>query len=219
MKYLFKGKREGSHDFWISYTDLMCGFLIVFIIASIIANRDAIKTYEQLKEYEGKMVNMNKEFDDIFPEDDGYKVIDSLDCIRIYPVVEKELFKIDSDRMENNLRRRLVDDRIGKRFVQRAMKLVNEDKNISEIRIEGHADTNGDDFMHNLALSSRRAYAVFDCIRNDCGLSPQEKRFVDSLMIAVGYSNAKPVIENGRINIDKSRRVEFKIIGEGFSVK
>jgi hypothetical protein len=218
MKYLFKGKQEGLHDFWISYTDLMCGFLIVFIIASIIANKDAKKTYTELQEYKGKMVNMNNAFDDIFQECDGYLIIDSLDCIRIYPVGEKELFKIDSDRMETNLRRRLVDEKMGMRFVQRAMELASSGMNINEIRIEGHADSTGE-FMHNLKLSSDRAYAVYRCIHEDCGLSDSAKLFIEKHMIAVGYSTAKPVIENNKVNIDNSRRVEFKIIGKGFVVK
>lgn len=36
MKKLFKKSSGEEHDFWISYTDLMSGFLIVFIIVSII---------------------------------------------------------------------------------------------------------------------------------------------------------------------------------------
>jgi len=39
MKKLF-GKNKGEeHNFWMSYTDLMSGFLIVFIVASLIANK------------------------------------------------------------------------------------------------------------------------------------------------------------------------------------
>ena len=218
MKYLFKGKNEGSHDFWMSYTDLMCGFLIIFIIASILSNREAVRTYEQLKEFQGRMVNMNQEFDDIFPESEGCKVIDSLDCIRIYPVGELDLFVTNGDAINGNLRNRLITQQMGKRFVQKAMALVRDGKNIKEIRIEGHADTRGE-FLSNLALSSRRAYAVYRCIHDECGLNPEEVRFVEQHMIAVGYSTAKPVIENGVEDINKSRRVEFTIIGEGFTTK
>lgn len=202
----------------MSYTDLMCGFLIIFIIASILSNRDAVHTYEQLKEYQGRMVNMNKEFDEIFPESEGCKVIDSLDCIRIYPIGELDLFFTNDDTMNGNLRNRLITKQMGRRFVQKAMALVNEGKNIKEIRIEGHADTRGD-FLNNLSLSSRRAYAVYRCIHDECELTPEEVQFVEQHMIAVGYSTAKPVMENGMENIDKSRRVEFKIIGEGFTIK
>lgn len=216
MKYLFKGKNERGHDFWMSYTDLMCGFLIIFIIASILSNRDAVRTYKQLQEFQGRMVNMNQEFDAIFPESEGCKVIDSLDCIRIYPIGEQDLFLTNDDTMNGNLRNRLVYKQMGRRFVQKAMALVREGKNIKEIRIEGHADTRGD-YMKNLRLSSNRAYAVYKCIHDDCGLNSKEVQFVEQHMIAVGYSTAKPVIENGVEDINKSRRVEFKIIGEGFA--
>jgi hypothetical protein len=54
MKLLF-GKNKGEeHNFWMSYTDLMSGFLIVFIITSLVAYengfRDGVKvTEEQFK--------------------------------------------------------------------------------------------------------------------------------------------------------------------------
>ena len=35
MKNIFKKNKGEEHDFWMSYTDLMSGFLIVFIIASL----------------------------------------------------------------------------------------------------------------------------------------------------------------------------------------
>ena len=49
MRHLFRKKSEEEHNFWMSYTDLMSGFLIVFIIASLIAYSDY---KEQKKEYE-----------------------------------------------------------------------------------------------------------------------------------------------------------------------
>ena len=35
MKRLFRKKEGGSHDFWMSYTDMMSAFLIVFMIGCI----------------------------------------------------------------------------------------------------------------------------------------------------------------------------------------
>lgn len=37
MKRLFRKKEGGSHDFWMSYTDMMSAFLIVFMIGCIYA--------------------------------------------------------------------------------------------------------------------------------------------------------------------------------------
>ena len=217
MKYLFRGKKAGgSHDFWMSYTDLMAGFLIIFIIATIISDQKAKAMYEKYTEYEGRLVNINEHFIDIFPESEGCEIIESLGCIRIYPKGEQDLFVTTSAIMNYNLKERLVHKGIGKRFVQKAMMLVEEGKNIEEVRIEGHADSRGD-FLSNLELSSRRAYAVYECIYNECNLTDEEKKFVENKMIAVGYSTAKPVVEYGKENLDKSRRVEFKIISSGFS--
>ena len=42
MRRVFNKKSEDEHNFWMSYTDLMSGFLIVFIIASLIAYSDSL---------------------------------------------------------------------------------------------------------------------------------------------------------------------------------
>jgi hypothetical protein len=44
MKKLFGKSKGEEHNFWMSYTDLMSGFLIIFIIASLIYNNSG-KTY------------------------------------------------------------------------------------------------------------------------------------------------------------------------------
>ena len=39
MTWLNRNKEEEGHNFWQNYTDLMSGFLIVFIIASLVASQ------------------------------------------------------------------------------------------------------------------------------------------------------------------------------------
>ena len=235
MKSIFKKDRGEEHDFWMSYTDLMSGFLIVFIIASLVYYSQISAIEKQLSGYSveeliemecdyiekirqleanGGLLNINEQFEDVFKSIDNYVIMpDSLGGIRLYPSNgEKQLFKKNQDQMEPNLQNRI--QIIGKQFVQTAMKLKNDKHNIVEIRIEGHADEDGD-FMHNLKLSSSRAYAVYEYIHDNCNLSKEEKDFVEKYMISVGYSFAHPVIdENGFVDKDKSRRIEFKIISK-----
>lgn len=237
MKKLF-GKNNGEeHNFWMSYTDLLSGFLIVFIIATIIYQHKQNKIYSVVREngfdnvedvvemvndhkLKGNLTNINDKFKDLF---DSLKVenveFDSIEkSIRFYPTRGQVLFHSGAYRMEPNLKDRIK--LIGKPFVQEAIKIAEKYPNM-EIRIEGHTDTTNT-FMYNLDLSSRRAYSVYECIHDECELNEEELDFVEKQMISVGYSYAKPLDKNGKLvpfnsdNVDMgtSRRIEFRIISK-----
>ncbi len=83
---------------------------------------------------------------------------------------------------------------------------------LSEVVIEGHADTNGD-YMTNLDLSQRRAYAVLSYLLSDSYpyLTSSQKEILRSITTSNGRSYANPVYNaDGSVNMDASRRVEFK---------
>ncbi|MBQ9032147.1 MAG: OmpA family protein [Parasporobacterium sp.] len=83
---------------------------------------------------------------------------------------------------------------------------------ISEIIIEGHTDTEGD-YMYNLELSQQRALAVATfCLSEDNQfLTETELETLRNLVTANGRSFSDPVYgANGQIDMDASRRVEFK---------
>ncbi len=85
---------------------------------------------------------------------------------------------------------------------------------IEEIRIEGHtARENGksynQDYKEGMELSQERTREVMlFCLDR---LSNEDREWVQSNIAAIGYSLSRPVQENGVINWDDSRRVEFKI--------
>jgi chemotaxis protein MotB len=83
---------------------------------------------------------------------------------------------------------------------------------ISEIIIEGHTDTNGT-YMHNLELSQERALSVATfCLKDENTiLSLEEKEKLRGMMTANGKSYSNPIYNaDGTVNMDASRRVEFK---------
>lgn len=226
MKHIFGKDKGEDHDFWMSYTDLMSGFLVIFIIVSVvyyIDNKEYIDIFNGMPKHEakewvakikasGNMVNINKDFEDVFKNMDGIEIMpDSVGSIRFYPSSgADQMFESNSAVMQYNLQSRI--GAIGKKFVSRAIELKKEGKNILEIRIEGHTDTDGT-FLHNMTLSSSRAFAVYQYIHDNCDLNREEKKFVEDYMISVGYSYAKTVKDEfGKENKDKSRRIEFKII-------
>ena len=84
--------------------------------------------------------------------------------------------------------------------------------NVSEIIIEGHTDTEGT-YEYNLELSQQRALAVAAfCLSEDNSLLDAEGlAALRSILTANGRSFSDPVYdEYGQIDMDASRRVEFK---------
>ena len=83
---------------------------------------------------------------------------------------------------------------------------------VSEIIIEGHTDTEGT-YMHNLELSQQRALAVATfCLDEENGvLNESEIEALRNILTANGRSYSDPVLDaNGEVDMDASRRVEFK---------
>ena len=91
-------------------------------------------------------------------------------------------------------------------------------KYVSSVVIQGHTDTTNfkgnytveQQYMKNMELSLNRAYEVANYMTN----TPYNKENGDRLrkmIIVEGASFSEPIIENGKENFDKSRRVELKV--------
>lgn len=81
---------------------------------------------------------------------------------------------------------------------------------LGEIIIEGHTDTEGD-YLMNLELSQDRALSVATYCLEMPGLDPEQSELLRNILTAKGRSYSDPVYnEDGSINMDASRRVEFK---------
>ena len=81
---------------------------------------------------------------------------------------------------------------------------------LGEIIIEGHTDTKGT-YLLNLELSQDRALSVATYCLQIPGLSSEQSALLRSILTAKGRSFSNPVYNaDGSINMDASRRVEFK---------
>lgn len=81
---------------------------------------------------------------------------------------------------------------------------------VGEIIIEGHTDTAGT-YMTNLKLSQNRALAVAEYCLQLPSLTNAQVSLLQDLLTAKGRSFADPVYNaDGSVNMDQSRRVEFK---------
>ena len=81
---------------------------------------------------------------------------------------------------------------------------------LGEIIIEGHTDTQGT-YLRNLELSQERALSVATYCLSMPGISGEKATLLRSILTAKGRSYSNPVYNaDGSINMDASRRVEFK---------
>ncbi|MDD6683869.1 MAG: OmpA family protein [Clostridiales bacterium] len=81
---------------------------------------------------------------------------------------------------------------------------------VGEIIIEGHTDTAGS-YIVNLKLSQNRALSVAEYCLQLPSLSGNQRTLLQDLLTAKGRSYSDPVYNSdGSVNMDQSRRVEFK---------
>ncbi len=81
---------------------------------------------------------------------------------------------------------------------------------LGEIIIEGHTDTQGA-YLVNLELSQERALSVASYCLQMPGLSEEQLSRLRDILTAKGRSYSDPILNaDGSINMDASRRVEFK---------
>lgn len=83
---------------------------------------------------------------------------------------------------------------------------------LAEVIIDGYTDTTGD-YITNLSLSQRRAFAVAEYLVNskESFLNAQESKILTEKLTANGRSMSNPILdESGNVDMDASRRVEIK---------
>ena len=100
-------------------------------------------------------------------------------------------------------------------FIPRYIRVLMKSGNapyVSQIIVEGHADTDGS-YLMNLELSQARAYAVVEYIVSPefTGITNQEKEWFRQIATVNGRSSVEPVYDgDGLIDKDASRRVVIK---------
>ena len=96
-------------------------------------------------------------------------------------------------------------------FFPRYIKVLNRQEyrdNITEIRIEGHTDSNGE-YFYNMQLSQDRTRSVLQYCFNL--MTEEEILWSKRLITANGLSSSQPILIKGTEDKDLSRRVEFRV--------
>lgn len=216
-------RRKNQDAYWISFSDMMTALMVIFMFIAInyIVQIIEYKFVEQ-DIYNALQINLKKELESETLElsPDG--------TVRFnFKGKDEELFSSGGKIMSGEFYNRLDI------FTPKYLSIITEKNyldNITEIRIEGHTDTDPlanssrDSYDYNLELSSNRARNVLNYIRNHKTYKEQPekiKKRLDFLFTSNGMSfsralnDKKEIIylsENKKINKKFSRRVEFKIV-------
>ncbi len=202
---------EDGANFWQSYSDLMAAMLLMFILIMSLTILQSMKLYEsqqkELHQLKSAKENIIDELSTTFKQSDFEVQVDQKTGAVTFN--SEILFDFAKSDLKPEGKKFL------KKFLPEYFKVILSEENVdyvSEIIIEGHADTDGE-YMHNLELSQDRAYSVASfCLEENSGIvSDDQLKTLRKIVTANGRSFSDPVRNsNGKINKAKSRRVEIK---------
>lgn len=218
-----------KHNVWMSVSDLMTGLMIIFLFIAIAymsrveQNQSVLTEYVETKqELHAKLV---KEFEG--------------DTLRWQMAIGTDLsMKFNNPTVlfaQGSWHLTPQFEAILDEFLPRYFDILLNDSlrsKIQEIRLEGHTDNvpfptlDSDPYIANVILSQRRSLSVLKYFRNMPvyeNYTPQQQRLLEYWFTSNGLSYGKSLDDEGiytihsgkPINLQKSRRVEFKIITSG----
>lgn len=227
-----KGKSIEGVSYWQSYSDMMAALLLMFVLIMSFTLLQSMKSYQEKIE-EGKKSQLEL-------QEKQKLLDEQQEQINKLIGVKSELIEALSDEFETTNMSIEVDQQTGAiafdsnvlfdydefKLIDGAKEFLNEffpmyfhvlmsddfRPYISEIIIEGHTDDMGE-YLYNLDLSQKRAFAIASyCLDESNSLvESNEMEILQQLMTANGKSDNDLIYyEDGTVDGDSSRRVEFK---------
>ena len=198
-----------ENAFSLSTGDLMAGLLFIFILLLMGTllqiqeksdnHQEIINSYRKIKTQ--LYIDLQEEFKDDLKV--WSATIDTTLCIRF----QEPSMLFDNNRAILKPKfKEILDD-----FFPRYIKVLNRQEyrdNITEIRIEGHTDSNGE-YFYNMQLSQDRTRSVLQYCFNL--MTEEEILWSKRLITANGLSSSQPILIKGTEDKDLSRRVEFRV--------
>lgn len=229
---MFEEEEIDETNYWISFTDLVTGFMIVFMVITfllyvlanekidkstteVIVTKDSliqqakiIDSLENRANSKGIYYALTDQFETSFASYDAIDVIDKEGTIRFKD--EKNTFFRNGAYRPTTKMRGLLNKFIPNYFDE-IYKLYEDEEmrtKIEEIRIEGHTSSVGK-YARNLKLSNDRAYKVMQFITRSSHFKNKPlafQEFIKEKTIACGFANSRPLGEDG--NRVKDRKLE-----------
>ena len=201
--------QDSSGNFNLSISDMMSALCFIFVLVCVVLVFQLKKTSENYVKMQDALYDeLKKEFEADFDKWNAEIDRENLSIRFKDPTV---LFLPDDAVLRKGYKL-ILDD-----FFPRLVEILSDPKykdSIEEIRIEGHTaenayiDTN-QDYKEGMDLSQRRTREVlYHCLQTNFG---EENNWITDKIIAIGYSKSKPIMVDGVIDWNASRRVEFRI--------
>lgn len=210
-----KYKKEYSADnniFWITMTDLMTALVLVFIVLFLYSY---LANYYQQVEGKFEQQKVSQEIERALQKQNIDASVDELSGV--VKISDLELFELNSYTLSTKGKQYL--DKFAPVYLNSIFSNEYLSKNIDKIIIQGHTDsqtykgayTKDEQYMKNMDLSLKRAYAVADYMTNT-SYNKSNGDLLRKMIVVEGASFSDPIIVNGKEDYDKSRRVELKIV-------
>ena len=216
------GHEEEKESIWVSYTDLMSGLVIIFALVLMVAIFKMHSAYEEaqvaVEEKQAAIEEQRKMIEEVV----GVKSEIIAQLVKAFQDSNLNLdvdpqtgairfsggvfFSSNSTEISPNGRKYLEE------FIPQYVGILLSDQfkdDISQIIVEGHTDTEGG-YLYNLNLSQGRALSVVQEIYDPTFPKFKNKEQLSKIITANGRSYSIPIYDsNGKIDANKSRRVEF----------
>ncbi|MDF0728428.1 OmpA family protein [Cytobacillus sp. S13-E01] len=200
-------EETGSH--WMSFTDLMSGLLLIFalfLMVNLFDHQTSMEKKDELiEEVVGIKTEIIEELRKAFSHSNLRMDIDpKTGVIRFSSGVFFGYNSYEVTPAGGESLREFIPEYIGILLSEQFR------DHISQIIVEGHTDQEGS-YLYNLDLSQTRSFAVVKEILSEDFPDFEHKNEMRSLLTSNGRSFSEPMLnEEGKIDPEKSRRVEFK---------
>lgn len=222
LRHASRTEEEGE-GYWISFTDLMSALLIVLALVLMITMYDNQSSYEQQTAELSKQEAAIEEKNQLIEEIVGVK---SKIIQELLQAFQDSDLNLEVDKQTGAIRfsggvffdrKSSAVSESGRQYLEQFIPKYNaillSDRfrdQISQIIVEGHTDTDGG-YLYNLQLSQDRALSVVQQVFAPDFPTFKYQDSLKNVITANGRSFSVPIRnEDGSINLDKSRRVEFK---------
>lgn len=206
-----KDDSSENNIFWVTMTDLMTALVLVFIVLFFYTYMTS--DYEKIQ---GKMEQSraSEALEQALKEQNIEANIDTSGVVKISDL---ELFDVNSYELSEKGKQYL--SKFAPAYLNSIFSNEYLDKNIERIIIQGHTDSqtfqgkysDDEQYMKNMELSLKRAYAVANYMTNTPYNKANGNR-LRKMIIVEGASFSTPVLVNGKEDYAKSRRVELKVV-------
>ena len=206
-----KDDSSENNIFWVTMTDLMTALVLVFIVLFFYTYMTSY--YEKIQ---GKMEQSraSEALEQALKEQNIEANIDNSGVVKISDL---ELFDVNSYELSEKGKQYL--SKFAPAYLNSIFSNEYLDKNIERIIIQGHTDSqtfqgkysDDEQYMKNMELSLKRAYAVANYMTNTPYNKANGNR-LRKMIIVEGASFSTPVLVNGKEDYAKSRRVELKVV-------